>query len=147
MRSDEAAPLAFDIQNEPMIASPGKLQNNDPDDWICGRARNMKKVLGSSAVKVGTGGIGGSEYSGHEYNIINKSLYCSAIDILSVHGYMGQASQWAAYIPKLADQGAAQGKHVMVEEWGVGTDSSYDSIATQATVFNNAGVLYLGCIG
>lgn len=25
--------LAFDIQNEPLIASPGKLSSNDPDDW------------------------------------------------------------------------------------------------------------------
>lgn len=40
--------LAFDIQNEPMIASVGKLQNNDPDDWICGRAGNMKKLIGTS---------------------------------------------------------------------------------------------------
>ncbi|KAG4440554.1 hypothetical protein IFR05_003970 [Cadophora sp. M221] len=134
--------LAFDIQNEPMIASPGKAANNDPDDWICGRAGNMKKLIGQG-VKIATGGIGGSEYSGHEYNIIDKALYCSTIDILSVHGYMTQASQWAAYFPKLADQGASQGKHVMVEEWGVGTDSSYDSIATQAAVFNNAGVPWL----
>jgi hypothetical protein len=40
--------LAFDIQNEPMIASPGKLADNDPDDWLCGRAGNMKAVLGDS---------------------------------------------------------------------------------------------------
>jgi mannan endo-1,4-beta-mannosidase len=40
--------LAFDIQNEPMIASPGKLADNDPDDWLCGRAGNMKTILGSS---------------------------------------------------------------------------------------------------
>jgi len=53
---------------------------------------------------------------------------------------MTQASQWAAYVPKLADQAAAQGKKVMVEEWGVGTGSNYDSIAKQAAVFNNAGV-------
>lgn len=118
----------------------------------------MKTILGSSirlishsfdvnhidivlqAVKIATGGIGGSEYSGNEYNIISKALYCSAVDILSVHSYFNQASQWEAYIPKLADQGAAQGKYVMVEEWGVGTDSSFDSIATLAAVFNNAGV-------
>ncbi|KAL2066655.1 hypothetical protein VTL71DRAFT_2727 [Oculimacula yallundae] len=137
--------LAFDIQNEPMIASPGKASNNDPDDWLCGRAGNMKKLIGSSGVKIATGGIGGSEYSGHELNIINKALYCSAIDILSVHGYMTQASQWAYYIPKIVDQGAAQGKHVMMEEWGVGTDSSYDSIAKQAAVFNSA--VCLGCTG
>lgn len=40
--------LAFDIQNEPMIASKDKAVANDPDDWICGRAGNMKKILGSS---------------------------------------------------------------------------------------------------
>lgn len=40
--------LAFDIQNEPMIASIGKAGANDPDDWLCGRAGNMKKILGSS---------------------------------------------------------------------------------------------------
>jgi mannan endo-1,4-beta-mannosidase len=127
--------VAFDIQNEPMITSKDKLANNDPDDWICGRSGNMKTILGSSvitypssleqlklivltqqAVKVTTGGIGASEYSGHEYNIIDKALKCSAIDIISVHGYMTQASQWAAYVPKLADQAAVQGKKVMVEE-------------------------------
>tara|TARA_R110002060_G_scaffold44418_3_gene55815 strand:+ start:300 stop:671 length:372 start_codon:yes stop_codon:yes gene_type:complete len=56
---------------------------------------------------------------------------------------MTETQQWGAYFPKVADQGAAQGKHVMVEEWGVGTDDSYDSIATQAAVFNNAGVPWL----
>lgn len=159
--------MAFDLQNEPMIASKDKLASNDPDDWLCGRASNIKTILGSSvctpspypwfhsetlrkqansvmswqqAVKIATGGIGGSEYSGHEYNTIDKALQCSAIDILSLHGYMTQASQWAAYVPKLADQAAAQGKKVMVEEWGVGTGSSYDSIAKQAAVFNSAGV-------
>ncbi|TVY27169.1 putative mannan endo-1,4-beta-mannosidase F [Lachnellula hyalina] len=135
--------MAFDLQNEPMIASKDKLANNDPDDWLCGRANNMKTILGTSAVKIATGGIGGSEYSGHEYNIIDKALKCSAIDILSLHGYMTQASQWAAYVPKLADQAAAQGKKVMVEEWGVGTGSNYDSVAKQAAVFNNAGVPWL----
>ncbi|TVY20786.1 Mannan endo-1,4-beta-mannosidase 1 [Lachnellula arida] len=135
--------MAFDLQNEPMVASDDKLGSNDPDDWLCGRAGNMKKILGSSAVKIATGGIGGSEYSGHEYNTIDKALQCSAIDILSLHGYMTQASQWAAYVPKLADQAAAQGKKVMVEEWGVGTGSSYDSIAKQAAVFNDAGVPWL----
>lgn len=31
-----------------MIASASKLKNNDPDDWICGRAGEMKKIIGSS---------------------------------------------------------------------------------------------------
>jgi mannan endo-1,4-beta-mannosidase len=44
--------LAFDLQNEPMINAQDKAQNNDPDDWLCGRAGNMKKHIGSSGVKV-----------------------------------------------------------------------------------------------
>jgi mannan endo-1,4-beta-mannosidase len=103
-----------------MIASTGKLQNNDPDYWLCGRAGNMKNILGSSvgppphssssklttlqAVKVATGGIGGSDYCcDHEFNIIDKALYWSAIDIISVHGYMSTAAKWSYFIPKHSD--------------------------------------------
>jgi mannan endo-1,4-beta-mannosidase len=126
-----------------MIASPGKLAVNDPGDWLCGRAGNMKAILGSSAVKIATGGVGGSQYDGHEYNLLSKALYCSATDIMSVHGYMYQASNWGEFIPSLAGQAAAQGKHLMIEEWGVGTSSSMDSIADQAAVFNDNGVPWL----
>ena len=53
--------LAFDLQNEPMIASPGKAASNDPDDWLCGRAGNMKKILGASVC-----------------GLFNKLYYCSS---------------------------------------------------------------------
>jgi mannan endo-1,4-beta-mannosidase len=56
---------------------------------------------------------------------------------------MSQASQWSYFIPSLSDQAAAQNKHLMIEEWGVGTASSMDSIADQAAVFNNNGVPWL----
>lgn len=132
--------LAFDIQNEPMINAVDKLKQNDPDDWICGRAGHMKDIINGSGVKVATGGIGGSEYCcDHEFNIIDKALYCSAIDIISVHGYMNQASQWAYFIPKLEQQAAAQGKHLMIEEWGVAKDPS-GQFNEQVKVFNDAGV-------
>lgn len=58
---------------------------------------------------------------------------------------MTKASQWAAYVPSLANQAAAQGKKVVIEEWGVGT-GDYDSIATQAAVFNNAGVPWVSLL-
>ncbi|CAG8983367.1 hypothetical protein HYALB_00000534 [Hymenoscyphus albidus] len=135
--------LAFDIQNEPMIASKEKLQNNDPDDWICGRAGNMRKVMANSSVKISTGGLGGSEYSGHELNLIDKALNCQAIDLIAIHGYMTQASQWAPYMPELSNKAAQKGKLVFVEEWGVGSDSSYDSVAKQAAVFTDAGVPWM----
>ncbi|KAF1986872.1 glycoside hydrolase family 5 protein [Aulographum hederae CBS 113979] len=138
--------LAFDIQNEPMIGSVGKLQNNDPDDWICGRAGHMKETLGSSAVKVATGGIGGSQYCcDHEYNLLNKALYCDAIDIMSVHGYMGKAGDWAYFVTgdkSVLRQANGVGKHVMIEEWGV-TSSSQDGFAAQVKVFNDAGLPWL----
>jgi mannan endo-1,4-beta-mannosidase len=96
------------------------------------------------AVKIATGGIGGSEYCcDHEYNLVDKALYCSAIDILSVHGYMNTASSWSYFIPNLVNQAAAQSKHLMIEEWGVGTASNMDSIADQAAVFNDNGVPWL----
>lgn len=45
-------------------------------------------------------------------------------------------------MPSLSEA-AAQGKHMMVEEWGAGTSSSMDSIADQAAVFNDVGVPWL----
>jgi mannan endo-1,4-beta-mannosidase len=103
----------------------------------------MSPTVLSQAVKIATGGVGGSQYDGHEYNLVAKALECSAIDIMSVHGYMDQASNWGEFVPSLSDQAAAQGKHLMIEEWGVGTDSSMDSVADQAAVFNENGVPWL----
>ncbi|KAJ5899641.1 beta-1-3-mannanase [Penicillium taxi] len=138
--------LAFDIQNEPMIGSTGKLDDNDPNDWICGRAGVMKGLLGDSSVKVATGGIGGSQYCcDHEYNVLEKALYCDAIDIVSIHGYMSEASDWAYFVTgdaSVLKKANSTGKHVMIEEWGVST-SYEDSFDTQVKVFNDAGMPWL----
>ena len=136
--------MAFDIQNEPLIASPGKLQANDPDDWLCGRAGNMKKIINGSGVRIATGGVGGSEYQNHEYNIISKVLYCSAVDILSVHGYMSTVGGWSPYVPSLEKTAAGQGKHLMVEEWGVSTvNGQFDA---QAANFNSYGIPWVSTL-
>jgi len=135
--------LAFDLQNEPMITDPGKLKANDPDDWVCGRATAMRGALGDSKVLIATGGIGGSHYCcDHEFNLIDKALKCEALDILSVHSYMGTAADWAYYITgdkSVLKQANAHDKLVMVEEWGVAADST-DGFAKQVEVFNKAGV-------
>ena len=140
--------MAFDIQNEPLVASPGKLQANDPDDWLCGRAGNMKKIINNSGVKIATGGVGGSQYQNHEYNAISKVLYCSAVDILGVHGYMNTVGGWSPYIPSLEKTAAGQGKHLMIEEWGVTTvNGQFDA---QAANFNNNGIPWVSiplCLG
>lgn len=110
-------------------------------------------------MKVATGGIGGSQYCcDHEYNLIDKALYCDAIDIISVHGYMTQANSWSYFIPSLSEvrhppfpllssmltitpqKAAYLNKHLMIEEWGVGSNDTYDSVAKQAAVFTDNGV-------
>ncbi|KAF2737433.1 beta-1,3-mannanase [Polyplosphaeria fusca] len=137
--------LAVDLQNEPMISSVGKLQANDPDDWLCGRAKSMRKVLGKSGVRVATGGIGGSHYVDHEFNLLDKALKCDAIDVMSVHGYMGKAQDWEYYMAgdkSVIAQAKKAGKLAMVEEWGVAADSQ-DNFDKQVKVFNDAGEPWL----
>ena len=130
--------MAFGLQDEPMIASKGKLAAIDSDDWLYGRARNMKSTTYGSGVKIATGGIGGTQYSGHEPNIIPKALYFSAIDVPSVHGYQGSVDGLTPYIPLLEQQVVGQGKQLMVEEWGVAiADGQFDA---QVAFFNGKGI-------
>ncbi|GME26543.1 putative beta- -mannanase protein [Neofusicoccum parvum] len=139
--------LAFDVQNEPMIDALELLEQDDPDDWLCGRAREMKRLIGGSRVKVATGGIGGSQYCcDHEFNALDKALRCEAIDIVSVHGYMSKAADWAYFITGDASildavDAAGTGKKVMIEEWGVAADSE-DGFEEQVAVFNDAGLYW-----
>lgn len=123
-----------------MIASKSLLEQNDPSGWLCARASKMRNILGSSTVQVSTGGIGGSQYSGHEYNLLPAALDCSDIDMLAIHAYMSTEVQWTPYVPKLSQTANDSGKLAFIEEWGVGTDSSDDSIAKQAALFNQHGV-------
>jgi hypothetical protein len=54
---------------------------------------------GSPNIKVATGGVGGSHYCcDHEFDTLEKAMQCDAINILSIHGYMSKASDWAYYI-------------------------------------------------
>jgi mannan endo-1,4-beta-mannosidase len=135
--------MAFDLQNEPLIKQLDKLQGNDPDDWLCGRAGVLRNTLGTSNIKVATGGVGGSHYCcDHEFNTLEKALQCDAIDVISIHGYMSKASDWAYYITgdrEVLTPARAAGKNIMIEEWGVSTNF-VDTFNTQVQVFNNAGI-------
>ena len=97
----------------------------------------MKRLITTSSVKVATGDVGGSEYENHEYNIIETVLCCSAIDILSFHGYMSSVGGWSPYIPSLEQTAAGQGKHVMVEEWGVSANGEF---GPEAASYNSNGI-------
>lgn len=141
--------LAFDVQNEPMIDAVQLLEGNDPDDWLCGRAGVLEGLIGDdSRVQVATGGIGGSHYCcDHQFNDLDKALRCEAFDIVSVHGYMSKATDWAYFITGDASilektEAAGTGHKVMIEEWGVAA-SSEDGFDEQVDVFNNAGVPWL----
>ena len=129
--------LAFDVQNEPFQQAEDKASANDPDDWLCGRAGNMKTVMGSSGVKLATGGIGGDQSHGN--NFMSKALYCDAIDIMSIHGYVGTADFWTSFLPSNEANSAAQGKLMMVEEWGVST-SDQDNFDAQAAAITAQGI-------
>jgi mannan endo-1,4-beta-mannosidase len=135
--------LAFDLQNEPLIKQIDKLNANDPDDWLCGRAKAMSGCLGSSDIKIATGGVGGSHYCcDHEFNLLDKALKCGAIDIISVHGYMSKFTDWAYFVTgdkSVLVQANAARKQVMVEEWGVSI-AFQDDFNQQVAVFNNAGI-------
>ncbi|KAI4711717.1 hypothetical protein J4E89_003159 [Alternaria sp. Ai002NY15] len=138
--------MAFDLQNEPLIGQIDLLNANDPDDWLCGRAGSLRSALGSSNIKIATGGVGGSHYCcDHEFNTLEKAMQCDAIDIISMHGYMSKASDWAYYITgdrEVLSGARAAGKNIMMEEWGVSVDYQ-DSFDTQVQVFNDAGVPWL----
>ena len=75
--------LAFDIQNEPFQQAEGQASNNDPNDWLCGRAGNMKPIINGSGVTLATGGVGGDQ--SHGSNLMPKAIECSAIDLVSIH--------------------------------------------------------------
>lgn len=138
--------LAFDVQNEPMIDAAQLLEGGDPGGWLCGRAGVLKGLAGDeSAVQVATGGIGGSHYCcDHQFNDLDSALRCEAFDIVSVHGYMSRASDWAYFTTGDASvlrttEAAGTGHRVMVEEWGVAA-ASEDGFDEQVGVFNDAGV-------
>ncbi|KAI1666137.1 Cellulase [Pyrenophora tritici-repentis] len=138
--------LAFNLQNEPMIEQLDLLKGNDPDDWLCGRAGNLRQELGDSMIKVATGGIGGSHYCcDHEFNTLPKTMQCDAIDIISIHGYNSRAGDWAYFITgdaEVVTPSKEAGKNVMIEEWGVSVDYQ-DGFDAQVKVFNDAGIPWL----
>lgn len=59
---------AFDIQNEPFLESTPLLDRLDPKNWLCGRARTIKDLTGSSGPWVATGAVGGSCVSFASFN-------------------------------------------------------------------------------
>jgi mannan endo-1,4-beta-mannosidase len=106
--------LAFDLENEPFqFTSDGS--SGDPSSWLCGRASNFKKYITSSDIKVATGGIGGDQ--SHGYNMLPAALKCSSIDLMSIHAYVGQASNWGNMLPGWATTSQQNGKLLYVEEW------------------------------
>ncbi|MCJ1440647.1 MAG: hypothetical protein MMC23_001133 [Stictis urceolatum] len=135
--------FAFDIQNEPFQQASDLAGQNDPSDWLCGRAGNMKKNMGGSnstgGVLLATGGIGGDQ--SHGYNLMDKAVQCDAIDIISIHGYVSTANFWTGFLPNSEQTVAAAGKKLFVEEWGVST-SYQDDFDKQGAAITATGTPY-----
>jgi hypothetical protein len=112
--------FAFVIQYELMIASTGKLHRNDQDDWLCGRADNTKQTSGSSVLLLFI-----SPSSKVATGSIAGAIIVATMNLISATG--GERSR----------------QSLMIEEWGVETNPSGDSVAAKAAIFNNAGVAYV----
>ncbi|KAF2236156.1 glycoside hydrolase family 5 protein [Viridothelium virens] len=132
--------LAFDIQNEPFQQAEDQASNNDPNDWLCGRAGNMNALINNSGVKLATGGVGGDQSHGN--NLMPKAIECSAIDLISIHGYVGTANFWSSNLPSMESTAASNNKLLYVEEWGV-TTSDTDNFDSQASAINGAGIPFV----
>ena len=105
----------------------------------------MQKIINGSGVKITTGGVGGSQYDGHEYNLMSRAIYCDAIDIVSMHSYL-TTSQWGEFIPSSLNE--ANGKHLLIEEFGVGESCCDDQVPDSefnglVNLFNNNGIPFL----
>lgn len=114
--------MAIDIENEPFVQAVQFAAYNadQASQWLCNRAQKIKSVLDGSPIAIATGGIAGSLYANgndHKYlNWDNHYLQCSAIDIFSIHAYVG-ANEYDNALPQALSAVTGAGKLVMVEEW------------------------------
>ncbi|XXG96871.1 hypothetical protein Hte_003162 [Hypoxylon texense] len=135
--------MAFDLQNEPMSPDTSVCKNDDPQGWLCGRAKHMRATLGAdNPIRIATGGVGGD--ISHGCAFARAATRCAEVDLVAVHRYGGrQASspgQWSSGAGQWVDQ--AGGKLVFVEEWGVDTGSSdpETELPAQAGDLNKVGM-------
>ncbi|KAK6950543.1 hypothetical protein Daesc_008871 [Daldinia eschscholtzii] len=135
--------MAFDLQNEPMSPDISVCKNNDQKNWLCGRAKKFRNVLGSNnKIQIATGGIGGD--ISHECTFIKAATECPEIDLIAIHRYAGSQSnnpgQWSGSATKWVQQ--AGGKLIFVEEWGVNTavNSAKSELPAQANDINKVGL-------
>ncbi len=135
--------MAFDIQNEPFITASDLAASNDNAGWLCGRAQKMQSLINGSGVKVATGGIGGSQYDQHEYNLMQAALDCDAVDIISMHSYL-TAQQWGEFIPSSLDK--AGDKHLLIEEFGVGGNIAASEFSGVVGLFNDAKIPFVSLL-
>jgi len=116
--------MAIDVENEPFVQAVEFASQNDGNEasnWLCGRAQKIKEHLGQdSAIAIATGGVAGSIWATESNPYLNWAdwvLQCSAIDIVSIHGYVGDDNSWDGIINGALEAVRGAGKLTMVEEW------------------------------
>lgn len=140
--------MAINIENEPfvrVVEFASQNEGNVASDWLCGRAQTIKSQLGSgSAIAVATGGVAGSVQATESNPYLDwadQVLQCSAIDIVSVHGYVGDDSSWDDVLKRALVAVRGAGKPIMVDEWSVGYQ--HDKFYSQAFKINSYDVPWL----
>lgn len=143
--------MGFDLQNEPMSTKVAECQGSNPPgaNWPCGRAAFMRSILGdNNPIKIASGGIGGD--ISHDCNFMEAAVTCPELDIISIHRYAGSegnngGDEWSGAIPGYLSD--ANGKLVIIEEWGVNQYGGNTDIDTefpaQADDINRGGVPWI----
>ncbi|KAJ3202416.1 hypothetical protein HDU82_007369 [Entophlyctis luteolus] len=120
---------AVEIQNE--AQGTGNTGGGIVDkNWWCNRATALKNVMGSSAVKVSTGG--GQNF---EDSLLAENFACSAIDVVAMHSYSTDLSSVSTYLDSAnASKNASQ--IVLFEEFGLNTAAKASWIDSVAAACN-----------
>ena len=116
-----------------MTPSASNCKNGDPYGWACGRARQLRTLLGSNkATLVSTGGLGGD--ISHSCTFLPAVTKCDAVDAISIHRYASVPGRWSESLSGWISQ--SNGKKVYIEEWGIDS-TRYDQKSAFVSEVNN----------
>lgn len=139
--------MAIDLENEPGVGGHDSYVTGT--GWICDISTYLKNTVGLSGIGVATGAIGGA--LGGSNNFPSEVFSCSALDIISIHGYFASSdstsagSSWCSLMSSsgsLISQAKSAGKLVLAEEWvyNGGSAGKPADITSQGHALNALGI-------
>jgi len=124
--------MAINLENEPGVGMRQDLVIGT--GWICDISTFLRSIL-VSRIGIATGAIGGG-LSGSN-NFPDEVFSCSAVDIISLHGYFSSSSGTPAGQPwcqllsassSVLSRAKASGKLIFAEEWAYNNDDLSSNI-------------------